>query len=34
MPPGRLELAVLREVDGCPIPAVVRESWSGKPSRG
>ncbi len=25
LPPGRLELAVLREVAGCPIPAVLRE---------
>jgi hypothetical protein len=25
LPPGRLELTVMREVDGCPIPAVVRE---------
>ena len=25
LPPGRLELTVLREVDGCPIPAVLRE---------
>ncbi len=25
LPPGRLELTVLREFDGCPIPAVVRE---------
>ena len=25
LPPGQLELSVLREVDGCPIPAVVRE---------
>ena len=25
LPPGRLELTVLREFDGCPIPAVLRE---------
>jgi len=25
LPPGRLELTVLRQVDGCPIPAVLRE---------
>ncbi len=25
LPPGRLELTVLREFDGCPIPAVMRE---------
>ena len=25
LPPGRLELAVMRQVDGCPIPAVIRE---------
>ena len=25
LPPGRLELSVFRMVDGCPIPAVVRE---------
>ena len=25
LPPGRLELTVLREVNGCPIPAVIRE---------
>ena len=26
LPPGRLELTVHRTVDGCPIPAVVREN--------
>ena len=25
LPPGRLEYGVFRQVDGCPIPAVVRE---------
>jgi hypothetical protein len=25
-PPGRLELAVVREVERCPIPAVLREN--------
>ena len=25
LPPGRLEHSVFRQVDGCPIPAVVRE---------
>jgi hypothetical protein len=29
LPPGRLELAVHREVDGCPIPAVLREGLGG-----
>ena len=29
LPPGRLELAVLREVDGCVIPAVVHEGIGG-----
>ena len=29
LPPGRLELTVLREVDGCPIPAVLREGIGG-----
>ena len=28
LPPGRLELTVVREVDGCPIPAVLREGIS------
>ena len=31
LPPGRLELAVLREVDGCPIPAVLQEGIGGPP---
>jgi hypothetical protein len=26
LPPGRLELAVVREVERCPIPAVLREN--------
>jgi hypothetical protein len=30
LPPGRLELAVHREVDGCPIPAVLREGIGGR----
>ena len=36
LPPGRLELAVHREVDGCPIPAVLREGIGGSraPSEG
>jgi hypothetical protein len=25
LPPARLELAVFRQVDGCPIPAVLRD---------
>ena len=25
LPPGRLELTVVREIDGCPLPAVLRE---------
>jgi hypothetical protein len=29
LPPGRLELTVLREFDGCPIPAVLREGVGG-----
>lgn len=29
LPSGRLELAVMREVDGCVIPAVVREGIGG-----
>ena len=29
LPPGRLELTVLRQVNGCPIPAVVREGIGG-----
>lgn len=32
LPPGRLELAVLREVDGCPIPAVLQENIGGGPA--
>ena len=31
LPPGRLELTVLREVDGCPIPAVLREGIGPEP---
>jgi len=34
LPPGRLELTVLREVDGCPIPAVLREGISGRLDTG
>ena len=34
LPAGRLELAVFRELDGCPIPAVVRENIGGTPSVG
>jgi hypothetical protein len=30
LPPGRLELTVLREFDGCPIPAVLREGLGGR----
>ena len=33
LPAGRLELAVMREFDGCPIPAVVREGFGGNPVR-
>ena len=33
LPPGRLELAVMREVDGCPIPAVLQEGIGGSPAR-
>ena len=32
LPPGRLELTVLREVDGCPIPAVLREGIGAAPA--
>jgi hypothetical protein len=32
LPPGRLELAVMREFDGCAIPAVVREGIGGNPA--
>jgi len=31
LPSGRLELSVLRSVDGCPIPAVLREGIGGRP---
>ena len=34
LPPGRLELSVLRQVNGCPIPAVVREGIGGNPNGG
>ena len=30
LPPGRLELTVYRQVDGCPIPAVLREGIGGR----
>lgn len=33
LPAGRLELAVLREFDGCPIPAVLQEGIGGPPVR-
>ena len=37
LPPGQLELTVHRTVDGCPIPAVVRENIApqadGPPAR-
>ena len=33
LPPGRLELTVLREVDGCPQPAVIRENIGPVPLR-
>ena len=33
LPPGRLELTVMREFDGCPIPAVLREGIGGNPVR-
>jgi len=29
LPPGRLEHSVFRQVDGCAIPAVVREQFDG-----
>ena len=32
LPPGRLELTVLREIDRCPIPAVLREGIGGNPA--
>ena len=32
LPPGRLEFAVFREVDGCPIPAVVHENIGRAPA--
>ena len=32
LPPGRLEHTVLREVDGCPIPAVLREGIGAAPA--
>ena len=31
LPPGRLELAVFRQVDGCPIPAVLRDGIGAAP---
>ncbi len=30
LPPGRLELTVMREIDRCPIPAVLREGIGGR----
>lgn len=30
LPPGRLELSVMREIDRCPIPAVLREGIGGR----
>jgi hypothetical protein len=32
LPSGRLELAVFRQFDNCPIPAVVREGIGGAPA--
>ncbi|WP_129793336.1 hypothetical protein [Sphingosinicella sp. CPCC 101087] len=32
LPPGRLELAVHRVVDGCPVPAVLRDGIGGAPA--
>lgn len=32
LPPGSLELTVLREIDRCPIPAVLREGIGGNPA--
>lgn len=29
LPPGRLELTVMREIDNCPIPAVLRDNIGG-----
>jgi len=33
LPPGRLELTVMRMVDGCPQPAVIRENIGPAPAR-
>ena len=33
LPPGRLELTVMRVVDGCPQPAVIRENIGPTPAR-
>ena len=33
LPPGRLELTVMRVVDGCPQPAVIRENIGPAPAR-
>ena len=33
LPPGRLELTVMRMVDGCPQPAVIRENIGPSPAR-
>ena len=30
LPPGRLELTVLRQFDRCPIPAVLRDNIGGR----
>jgi hypothetical protein len=32
LPPGRLELTVLRQVDNCPIPVVLREGIGAAPA--
>lgn len=34
LPPGRLDLAVMRQVDGCPQPVTVREGYGAFGERG
>lgn len=33
LPPGQLEYAVLRQIAGCPIPAVIRSGIGSRPVR-
>ena len=33
LPQGRLSLTVMREVNGCPQPTIVREGYDAAPSR-